>query len=332
MSIDIFFVSDNGMMGQNPQCDRSIISSVIRIHWVRFPCTCCIARFLQDRLHFYRKVDNPSPCLTVEMKKLVAILAPPEGWEPVCIPYRDVAEFIFVPLFKSIAIDDAKFTDFLMDLSVSKFDTVVLTCPTAVRHSINMAIERGLRNRFLTSMSKVEVIVIGDRSAETARWNGLKVSTISPEASTESLIEHINNLPFRGNIALLRSDRGTRTLPTALTDAGWNVTEVPVYSLQLKRSEDMEILLDRLEDKEIDTLAFPTPSHADAFFHHLKERFDYAAPEDMFDGVRIAVLSHETKKKVEDYGLKVDIMPYRATAELLVKEMIKDSEMSYFNR
>lgn len=263
------------------------------------------------------------------MKKHVAILAPPEGWESVCHPYGDRAEFIFVPLFKSMAVDDARFTEFLMDLSVSKFDTVVLTCPTAVRHSINMAIERGLRNRFLSSMSRVEVIVMGDRSAESAKWNGLKVSTISPEASTESLIGHINNLPFRGNIALLRSDRGTSMLPMALTDAGWNVTEVPVYSLQLKRSEDMEILLDRLEDKEIDTLAFPTPSHADAFFHHLNERFDHAAPGDIFDGVRVAVLSHETKKKVEDYGLKVDIMPHRATAELLVKEMIKDLDMAH---
>ena len=281
---------------------------------------------------FYRKVNNPSPCLTVEMKKLVAILAPSEGWESVYLPYGDKAEFIFVPLFKSMAVDDARFTEFLMDLSVSKFDAVVLTCPTAVRHSINMAIERGLRNRFLSSMSKVEVIVIGDRSAETAKWNGLKVSTISPEASTESLIGHINKLPFRGSIALLRSDRGTSMLPMALTDAGWNVTEVPVYSLQLKRSEDMEILLDRLEDKEIDTLAFPTPSHADAFFHHLKERFDPAAPEDIFDGVRIAVLSHETKKKVEDYGLKVDIMPQRATAELLVKEIIEDLDMAQLDR
>jgi uroporphyrinogen-III synthase len=258
------------------------------------------------------------------MKKSVAILAPSEGWEPICRPYADKADFVFVPLFTSLPVDNSVFSDFIMDLSLSKYDCVVLTCPTAVRHSINMAIERGLLNRFLTSMGKVEVIVIGDRSAETARWNGLKVSSVSPEASTRSLIGHINALPFRGSIALLRSDRGSRVLPSALTEAGWDVKEVPVYSLQLKRSEDMEVLLDRLEGKEIDTLAFATPSHADAFFFYLKERFEGPDAKGILDGVIIAVLSDDTKDKLEDYGLKVDIIPKRATAELMVKEIVNN--------
>lgn len=274
-----------------------------------------------SQLLFEGKIDIPSTHSDVDMKKNVAILAPSEGWEPICRPYMDGADFVFVPLFTSLAIDNAGFSNFIMDLSLAKYDCVVLTCPTAVRHSINMAIERGLLNKFLTSMSKIEVIVIGDRSAETARWNGLKVSSISPEASTKSLIDHINALPLRGKIALLRSDRGTKVLPLALSEAGWNVTEVPVYSLQLKRSEDMEILLDRLERGEIDTLAFATPSHADAFFFYLEERLDCSDVNDILNGVTIAVLSQDTKEKLEGYGIKVDIMPEKATAELMVRKI-----------
>lgn len=258
------------------------------------------------------------------MKKCVAILAPSEGWGPICRPYTEKADFVFVPLFTSLPIDNANFTDFIMDLSLSRFDCVVLTCPTAVRHSINMAIERGLINRFLTSMRNVEVVVIGDRSAETARWNGLKVSSISPEASTRSLIGHINELPFRGNIALLRSDRGSQVLPIALREAGWTVTEVPVYSLQLKRSEDMEILLDRLERKEISTLAFATPSHADAFFFNLNDRYDGPEAMDILDGVKIAVLSQDTEEKLGEYGVRVDIVPKRATAEIMIRDIVED--------
>jgi uroporphyrinogen-III synthase len=228
---------------------------------------------------------------------------------------------MFFPLFTSLPIDNAGFSDLIVDLPLSKYNCVVLTCPTAVRHFINMAIERGLLNRFLTSMSKVEVIVIGDRSAESARWNGLKASSVSPEDSTGSLIEHINALPFRGNIALLCSDRGTRKLPTSPTEAGWNVTELLVYSLQLKRSEDMEILLDRLERKEISTLAFATPCHADAFFFHLRERFEDQEAKDVLKGVTVAVLSHDMKDKLEDYGVAVDIMPEKATAEIMVRDI-----------
>jgi uroporphyrinogen-III synthase len=41
------------------------------------------------------------------------------------------------------------------------------------------------------------------------------------------------------------------------------------------------------------------------------------------DDVAVAVLSHETKDKVDGYGVEVDIMPDKATAELLIKDIIK---------
>lgn len=262
------------------------------------------------------------------MKKCVAVLAPPEGWEPLCSQYKDEVEFVFVPPLTSIPKDDAGFSDFLMNLFASKFDVVLMTCPTVVKYSISMASERGLLNKFLSSMGNIELIVIGKRTEESAKWNGLKVSSISPEVATEALIKHVNSLSFRGNIAILRSDRGSKMLPTALSDAGWNVTEVPVCSLQLKQSEDMEILLDRLEKGEISTLAFPTPSHAEAFFYHLRERFEDADVTKMFENVTIAVLGHETKNKLEGFGVEVDIMPKVATAGLLIKEIIEDLKAS----
>jgi uroporphyrinogen-III synthase len=129
-------------------------------------------------------------------------------------------------------------------------------------------------------------------------------------------------LPFRGNIALLRSDRGSQVLPIALKEAGWAVTEVPLYSLQLKRSEDMEILLDRLERQEISTLAFATPSHADAFFFNLIDRYNSPEAMDILDGVKIAVLSQDTEEKLGEYGLGVDIVPKRATAEIMIRDIV----------
>jgi uroporphyrinogen-III synthase len=98
------------------------------------------------------------------------------------------------------------------------------------------------------------------------------------------------------------------------------VTEVPVCSLQFKRSEDMEMLLDRLERNEIKKFAFATPSHADAFFH-LRERFEDQEAKDILKGVTVAVLSDDTKDKLEDYGVAVDIIPEKATAEIMVMDV-----------
>jgi uroporphyrinogen-III synthase len=256
------------------------------------------------------------------MNRCVAVLAPAEGWEPICRKYQGDTEFLFVPPLTCVPKDDAAFSYFLTDLMVKKFDAVVMTCPTVVRAVIDMANERGMLNRFITSMQKVHLAVIGDRTAESARWNGLKVSSVSPEVSTDALIKHVQKLPFRGNIALLRSDRGTKVLPRVLNENGWQVTEVPVYSPLLSQSEDMELLLDRIERKEVSALAFPTPLQTEAFFVQFFERFGEEGSLMLLEGVKIAAMSAEVVKKLDDHGVQADVIPKMATAEYLIDELV----------
>ena len=84
----------------------------------------------------------------------------------------------------------------------------------------------------------------------------------------------------------------------------------------------MEILLDRLERQEISTLAFATPSNADAFFFNLIDRYNSPEAMDILDGVKIAVLSQDTEEKLGEYGLGVDIVPKRATAEIMIRDIV----------
>jgi len=231
-------------------------------------------------------------------------------------------DFTFVPPLTCYPKDDAAFSFFVSDLAVQKFDAVVMTCPTVVRFSINMASERGMLNRYLAALKKVHLAVIGDRTAESARWNGMSISSISPEVSQDALIKHVNNLPIRGHVALLRSDRGSKVLPTALREAGWTVTEVPIYSPQLSQSEDMEILLDRIEEGRISALAFPTPLQTEAFFMQFYERFDEAEGTKLLQKVTVAAMSAEVVKKLDDHKVAADVIPRMATAELLVEALV----------
>lgn len=256
------------------------------------------------------------------MKRCVVVLAPAEGWEPLCRKYQGDMDFLFVPPLTCVPRDDAAFSYFLTDLLVNKFDAVIMTCPTVVRAVIDMANHRGMLNRFISSMHKVHLAVIGDRTAESARWNGLHVSSVSPEVSTDALVKHVQKLPFRGNVALLRSDRGTKVLPRVLSEDGWVVTEVPVYSPLLSQSEDMELLLDRIERREVSALAFPTPLQTEAFFVQFFERFDHDDAPRLLEGVKIAAMSAEVVKKLDDHGVRADVIPKMATAEYLVDELV----------
>jgi uroporphyrinogen-III synthase len=252
------------------------------------------------------------------MKQCVAVLAPAEGWEPLCQRFKEL-EFLFVPPLTCVPMDSAAFSYFLSDLAVGRFDAVVMTCPMAVRAVIDIANSRGMLNRFISSLARTHLVVIGDRTAESARWNGLRVGSVSPEVSNDALVKHVQALPFRGSIALLRSDRGTKALPRALVECGWTVTEVPVYSPRLAQSEDMELLLDRMEKREVAALAFPTPLQTEAFFVQFFERFDREEGMALLEGVAIAAMSAEVVKRLDDHGVQADIIPKMATAELLIE-------------
>lgn len=260
------------------------------------------------------------------MKKNVVLLTPPQGWESVCTKYQDKIDFHFVSPLRCVPRDDTGFSNFLMDLVVSKYDVVVMTCPTVVRYSIQMAEERGMLDRFLSLMKNVKVVTIGNRSLNIANGAGLRVSSVSPEVSTESLVRHINDLPLRGRVALLRSDRGTDILPSGLRASGWEVTEIPIYSMRLCHSEEMELLLDGIEEHKVDALLFPSPALAEAFIVQLRDRADGCEEAALLEGMAIGVMGHETKIKLAELGVKVDIMPEKATSDDLIRATVNRLE------
>lgn len=256
------------------------------------------------------------------MKKVVAIVGPPERWMPVCREHRQLASFICASPLRSEPIDDSNFSLFLIDLFTKRFDVVVATCPTAIESLVTMAKRRNMLDRAKEAMSKVELIVIGDRTEDVALHNGLKVSSVAPEATTDSLVEHINSRDRRGTLALLRSDQGSKRMVEDLIRTGWKVEDLPVYSLLLDEGEDMQDLLERLDAGNLDVLVFPTPAHAQAFLVQLEERCGEDDSLSLLEGLTIAAMGQETKEKLESFGVRVDIVPERAEPSALVRDLL----------
>jgi uroporphyrinogen-III synthase len=253
-----------------------------------------------------------------DMRKLVAIIGPPEIWTPLCREHRQLAEFIIVSPLRAVPNDDAEFSLFLVDLFSGKYDVLVATCQTAIESIVGMTRDRKMLDRLKEATKRSELITIGEKTTYCATHLGLKVSSEAPEATTEALIDHINQRPRRGTLALLRSDHGSPQMIKGLEASGWKVDDVHVYSLLIDESEEMSALLDRLEDGDVDVLVFPTPAHVQAFLLQMTER---CGPEDaalLMEGVTVAAMGPETREKLEEFGVKVELVPNRAhPAELM---------------
>lgn len=256
------------------------------------------------------------------MKKVVAIVGPPERWMPLCREHRQLADFICASPLRAETNDDSNFSLFLIDALSGRFEVLVATCPTAIEAVVTMAKRRKMLERAREAFAKSELIVIGDRTAQSAERHGLKYSSVAPEATTEALVQHINSRSRRGTVALLRSDQGSKRMVEDLKATGWKVEDVPVYSLLLDEGEDMQDLLERLDDGSVDVLVFPTPAHAQAFLVQLEERCGEDEALSLLEGLTIAAMGQETREKLESFGIKVELVPERAEPSALLRMLM----------
>jgi uroporphyrinogen-III synthase len=258
------------------------------------------------------------------MRKVVAIIGPPERWAPLYREHRQLADFICVSPVRAVPRDDADFSLFLIDLFSGRYDVMVATCPTAIEAMVGMARNRRMLERLQEATKKVEFIAMGERTSFCATHHGLTISSEAPEATTDALIGHMNRSSRRGSVALLRSDQGSPQLIEGLQKTGWKVEEVQVYSLVLDESEEMEALLDRLDEGNIDFLVFPTPAHVQAFLIQMQDRCGKDGALALLEGVVVAAIGRETREQLEEYGAKVTIVPDRADPEQLLKQLLQD--------
>lgn len=256
------------------------------------------------------------------MRRTVAILGPPERWAPICREHRPLADFICVSPVRAEPNDDSNFSLFLVDLFSGKFDVLVITCPMVIESMVIMAKRRKMLERMIEAASRLEVVVIGERTRACAEEHGLKVSSTAPEATTDSLVDHLNRSPRRGSAALLRSDQGSARMVGDLESSGWKVEQVTVYSLLLNEGEEMDQLLDRLEEGGIDMLVFPTPAHANAFLIRLEERGGRENALRYLEGIAVAAMGRETRDVLEKYGAKVCVVPEKADARSMVRAVV----------
>jgi len=111
-----------------------------------------------------------------------------------------------------------------------------------------------------------------------------------------------------------------------LSSSGWEVENVPVYTLLLDEGEAMQDILDRLGDGKVDMLVFPTPAHAQAFLLQLQERCGKEDALSLLTGMGVAAMGRETSERLEGFGISVSLVPEKADALAMVKALVRHIE------
>jgi uroporphyrinogen-III synthase len=217
--------------------------------------------------------------------------------------------------------DTPEFAAFLQGLANGDVDIVVLTSSTAVKSTFELARKHGQVEELSRGLRQIKAIAIGPVTARAAENEWIKVDTLPEKFTSEGLVTLLAKEHIEGRqIVILRSDQGSEVLKKGLVGLGASVQEIVVY--KLSRVKAGRPLLDAFYKGvrgDIDVFAFTSSMSAKSFIDEARKHYTDEEVDDMLDCAIVAAIGEPTKQTLEDMGVRVDVMPEKATFEDLLK-------------
>ena len=229
-----------------------------------------------------------------------------------------------------------------LDQAISKinsYDWIILTSANGVKYFFKRFFET---DRDIRDLKGIKICAIGTKTAIEVKKYGIKVDLVPEEFNAEGLIEAFTkeirsqkteNPPIpplskggkggfgselRGMRFLLpRAEVARETFPEKVKELGGEIDVVTAYRT-VKPEVHGKRLRRFLKEGRISIATFTSASTFNNFMEIMGED-----ARDLLKGVAIAVIGSVTAKAVEKAGLKVDIMPKKATIEAMVEEIIE---------
>jgi uroporphyrinogen III methyltransferase/synthase len=196
---------------------------------------------------------------------------------------------------------------------------LIFTSANGVKYFFGRLLERGLDIRDLKG---ARVCAIGSKTEAEVRKYGLRVDLVPEEFRAEGLIEAFRKVAvaedLRGMRFLLpRAEVAREAFPEAARSLGAEI-EVPAAYRTVRPETGGKRLRRFLREGKISIATFTSAST----FRNFREILGEDADE-LLKGVAIAAIGPVTARAIEKAGLKVDVMPSRATVEAMTEEIIK---------
>ena len=196
------------------------------------------------------------------------------------------------------------------------YDWIIFTSVNGVRFFVGRLTERG---KTVGDLRGIKFCAIGPGTAREMEREKISVHRVPKEYRAEALVSLLAAEGVTGKRFLLARAREAReTLPKGLRDLGAQVDVVEVYRTIRPKHETSQFLR-RLEEREIDVIAFTSSSTVSNFVEMFRAERDRLMRG--LGGVAIAVIGPVTRKRALELGLTVHISPAAYTIEGLAIAM-----------
>lgn len=248
-----------------------------------------------------------------------------EGFEPLEELGAELLEF---PTIEIMPPED--YSD--LDSAIKRIETykwLIFTSRNGVRFFFQRFFEK---DKDIRDLKGINICAVGSKTAEEIKKCGIKVDLIPEEFSSEGLISAFsiqrsayndklqtpNSELLKGVRFLLpRAEKAREIFPEKIRELG-GIIDLPVAYKAVKPEIHGKRLKRFLKEGRISIATFTSAATFNNFIDIIGEDAN-----ELLKGVAIAVIGPVTAGAVEKAGLKVEIMPEKATIEALVEEIIR---------
>ncbi len=193
---------------------------------------------------------------------------------------------------------------------------VVITSPTVIE-VCDRVMGQGRLSRFLRGR---RTVAIGPRTAIALREAGVEGVEVSDVHTSAGLIQ---TLSVDGTDTLvLRSTKGSEDLVNALRAAGIRTLVMRLYDLEpICDSEEMKAIWSSADCNQVDAFAITSPLSAKGLMEAGTRLLGRQRAMDVLSNALVGAIGPPTRNALEHMGVRVDVMPERATFPSLLLVM-----------
>ncbi len=194
-----------------------------------------------------------------------------------------------------------------------RYQWIIFSSTNAIRFFFNRIWEKGKDIRVL---GNVKIAAVGETTAKELERLNLRVDIIPKDYQGEGLLEAFSRIDLKDKgILIPRAQKARAVLPDGLERMGARVRVVAAYTTTTP--ELTEEVLNTIKERPLDVATFTSSSTVNNLFKLLGQdtAMEILAP------AKIACIGPITAKTIEQKGLKVDIMPQKATIPDLINSI-----------
>ncbi|BBI32518.1 uroporphyrinogen-III C-methyltransferase [Cohnella abietis] len=199
-----------------------------------------------------------------------------------------------------------------------EYDWVMLTSVNGVDYFFQWLDRYGVDIR---RFHRANFAAVGPKTAEALALRGIRADLLPESYHAESLLESLDSLIGSGETALLpRGDLARAMLPQELRERGVQTVEIDIYETAMTAPRDLW-LPEMLANGEIHVITFTSSSTVINLLEALRQ-LGVTNPAEALQNIEIACIGPVTAKTAEDNGLKVTVVPDKATIDGLVEALV----------